>query len=610
MQRIIKIEKYRNIGLEKPETLILNHSMEKGKLGDLVILIGANNSGKSNVLDALRSIAQGQLQGRDVTTLSFKDEDRIPSVSFGIQDKEHRHIYYSVGLNKQPEVSINMGNNEKKLLPSREVLISDLQAAQNSFARNGFANDSLTNMLLSIQNSNTKITQEVVNRAMNAIDYTMDMYRRRRGAFSNFANTMPASGYWYSIRAKSGSTIDEANAYCKKTFDVSFLPSIISYKENALNADSLQTSPNSIQDSPFFQSLFRAIGADQAEIGNAYRQYESHHNRVILSKVEKALNSKMTALNKQFNRMYFAESDKYKFSIILESSLVSFGMSRGKDEEPIMLEQQSLGFRWFFNFFFNFISSGQLKAGDIVIMDEPATNLHPKGQQELRAFIKSFARANDLTFILATHSPFLIDPDNYDELRVISMDNNRSKIDNLFTAVNFGDPDSLLPIKEALTIEQHVLYNLKTEVVWVEGITDYNYLTMFKKLLGYENIAFLPCNGIGKDEATQKEVLKRLVAIEFHKRNLLVDGDTAGKKMKSHCKDTVFENAACISDLSTPEKKFVEIEDLFSGEDKEKFGLSEKSAGLSSLMKSTCKLSDFSEETTGNFKRLFKLLTE
>lgn len=63
------------------------------------------------------------------------------------------------------------------------------------------------------------------------------------------------------------------------------------------------------------------------------------------------------------------------------------------------------------------------------------------------------------------------------------MENNRSKIDNLFTAVNYEDPDSLLPIKESLTIEQNVIYILKTEVVWVEGITDYNYLTMFKKLL-------------------------------------------------------------------------------------------------------------------------------
>ena len=161
-----------------------------------------------------------------------------------------------------------------------------------------------------------------------------------------------------------------------------------------------------------------------------------------------------------------------------------------------------------------------------------------------------------------------------------------------------------------MTIEQNVLYNLKTEVVWVEGITDYNYLTMFKNLLGYKNIAFLPFNGVGKDDETQQKVLKRLVSIEFHKRNLLVDGDKAGKKMKMLCKDTAFSNAICISDLSTPEKKLTEIEDLFSCDDKKKFDLGQKSADQSSLMKATCRLEDFSQETVDNFKSLFIQLVD
>lgn len=44
-----------------------------------------------------------------------------------------------------------------------------------------------------------------------------------------------------------------------------------------------------------------------------------------------------------------------------------------------MIEYQSTGFRWFFNLYFNFLCSNQLKSGDIVIMDEPATHLHPQG---------------------------------------------------------------------------------------------------------------------------------------------------------------------------------------------------------------------------------------
>ena len=51
MERSLRIESYRNIGFKDEkshrERLVINNSLKKGELGDLVILIGANNSGKS-----------------------------------------------------------------------------------------------------------------------------------------------------------------------------------------------------------------------------------------------------------------------------------------------------------------------------------------------------------------------------------------------------------------------------------------------------------------------------------------------------------------------------------------------------------------------------------
>jgi hypothetical protein len=152
-------------------------------------------------------------------------------------------------------------------------------------------------------------------------------------------------------------------------------------------------------------------------------------------------------------------------------------------------------------------------------------------------------------FIIATHSPFLIDTDNYDELRVVSMENNRSSIDNIFTAVNLNDPDSLLPIKESLTIKQNVLYDLDTEVYWVEGITDYIYLTMFKKIFGIKNISFLPFNGVGKNKEQTKSILKRLLEIKFHKRSMLVDADKAGMDMYNQAKDSAFDTVHNLSEF-------------------------------------------------------------
>ena len=54
MEKALRIEAFRNIGFKnkKPHTerLILSHSLKKNEIGDLIILIGANNSGKTNVL--------------------------------------------------------------------------------------------------------------------------------------------------------------------------------------------------------------------------------------------------------------------------------------------------------------------------------------------------------------------------------------------------------------------------------------------------------------------------------------------------------------------------------------------------------------------------------
>lgn len=466
MQRILKISKYRNIGLEKPETLIINHSIKKGEIGNLIVLIGANNSGKSNIIDALKSIGDGQLSNRDITTLSFNAEDRIPAISFGIKDFDNS-IYYNLVYGKQANCQFNVETKEI-VLPSKDELLNDVNTALNFLDKYGMKHY-LAETAEQVQRFEGKFTKEFVDQTISKID---EAERRFVAKYKNksFVAAMPSDGYWSAKHVLSETAINAANLYCEKNYGIEFLPSIIYYKEVPLISNQLQSAPNKIQDNLFFHSLFKAIGVNLDEINNAYNQYQQFHNSATLNKVRKKLDSKIAILNEQFNKLYFAESDEYKFTISLGDSFVTFGMARGKDEDPIMLEYQSAGFKWFFNLFFNFLGSNSLKPGDIIIMDEPATNLHPKGQYELRNFIKRFARNNDLTFIIATHSPFLIDIDNFDELRVVSMENNRSKIDNFFTAVNYEDPDSLLPIKESLTIEQNVPYNLETEVYGLKAL--------------------------------------------------------------------------------------------------------------------------------------------
>lgn len=60
-QRFLKIKNFKNIGITKEEEqwerLYLNNSLDKDKIGELIILIGENNVGKSNILDAINIIS-------------------------------------------------------------------------------------------------------------------------------------------------------------------------------------------------------------------------------------------------------------------------------------------------------------------------------------------------------------------------------------------------------------------------------------------------------------------------------------------------------------------------------------------------------------------------
>ncbi len=104
--------------------------------------------------------------------------------------------------------------------------------------------------------------------------------------------------------------------------------------------------------------------------------------------------------------------------------------------EPIILSQQSTGFQWAFNFMFGFLynvgSHFSFNHNIIYVMDEPATHLSVPARKEFRKFLKEYAHKNHVTFVLATHDPFLVDTDHLDEIRIVEKETEGSVIKNHF----------------------------------------------------------------------------------------------------------------------------------------------------------------------------------
>ncbi|WQV44631.1 ATP-binding protein [Helicobacter pylori] len=296
--------------------------------------------------------------------------------------------------------------------------------------------------------------------------------------------------------------------------------------------------------------------------------------------------------------------------------------------EPIILNQQSTGFQWAFNFMFGFLynvgSHFSLNENIIYVMDEPATHLSVPARKEFRKFLKEYAHKNHVTFVLATHDPFLVDTDHLDEIRIVEKETEGSVIKNHFNYPlnNAGkDSDALDKIKRSLGVGQHVFHNpQKHRIIFVEGITDYCYLSAFKLYLRYKEykdnpipFTFLPISGLKNDSNDMKETIEKLCELDNNPIVLIDDDRKCVFNQKATSErfkraNKYLGNPITILQLSDCDRHFKQIEDCFSANDKRKYA-GNKQRELAMAFKTRLLYGGkdaIEKQTKRNFLKLFK----
>ncbi|MGL2381080.1 ATP-binding protein [Helicobacter pylori] len=323
---------------------------------------------------------------------------------------------------------------------------------------------------------------------------------------------------------------------------------------------------------------------------------------------------------------YSKESTAYEIKLEIHDCRKS-----DNQNEPIILSQQSTGFQWAFNFMFGFLynwgSHFSLNENIIYVMDEPATHLSVPARKEFRKFLKEYAHKNHVTFVLATHDPFLVDTDHLDEIRIVEKETEGSAIKNHFNYPldNAGkDSDALDKIKRSLGVGQHVFHNpQKHRIIFVEGITDYCYLSAFKLYFNKHNpqfkdnpipFTFLPISGLKNNPNDMKETIKKLCELDNHPI-VLIDDDrkcvfnqqATSERFKRANK--YLGNPITILQLSDCDRHFKQIEDCFSANDRNKYAKN-KRMELAMAFKTRLLYGEkddaVSEETKKNFLKLFE----
>lgn len=141
---------------------------------------------------------------------------------------------------------------------------------------------------------------------------------------------------------------------------------------------------------------------------------------------------------------------------------------------------RSSGFQWLFSFITAFSAFEDLAERVVVLLDEPALNLHARAQSDFLRFINERLSVNHQV-IYTTHSPFMIEADKLRRVRLVE--------DKLVLGckvtndVLSTDRDTVFPLQGALGYDlSQNLFVGATNLV-VEGTSDFIYLSVLSRYL-------------------------------------------------------------------------------------------------------------------------------
>ena len=163
------------------------------------------------------------------------------------------------------------------------------------------------------------------------------------------------------------------------------------------------------------------------------------------------------------------------------------------------LGTRSRGFVWFFSFLAWYSKLRKENDNLVLLLDEPGLSLHAKAQADLlHYFEKEIEPYHQL--IYTTHSPFMIDPVQFDRVRIVqdlsietnggdsseeNVGDSSGKLDGtrVITEVLEATGDSLFPLQGALGYEIHQTLFVGPNSLVVEGVSDLLYLQTMSGVL-------------------------------------------------------------------------------------------------------------------------------
>lgn len=278
------------------------------------------------------------------------------------------------------------------------------------------------------------------------------------------------------------------------------------------------------------------------------------------------LNSASSKLTKEFKQ--WLKQGNYVFDLRADGKFFKIWVSDEKRPEKVVLEARSTGLQWFLSFYLVFLTQTKTNLKNtIILLDEAGLSLHPLAQKDLLAFFKNLATTNQI--IHTTHSPFLVDTNNIDSVKIAYIDNDGYTVISNDLRAN-SDPKrdtSVYAVHAALGLSVSDIMLNGCQPVIVEGASDQYYLNAIKTYLiasglfkPSKDIVFMPAGGVKGVSA-----IASIVSAKGELPYVIIDGDTSGTSFKDKLKKDLYKEEdhklICLKDF-VEGLEAVEIEDI------------------------------------------------
>lgn len=499
------------------------------------ILLGINESGKSNILDSI-SLLSGNLKVKyDIDCnkeAEEKDEDIIITYNFDLDDIDiYKNKFKESGIDEELTQIVNFDCLERKVSISRNqrsdiihVSLKDYKKYESYVLREGKI-ELKTNS--NVEKNEEGIEKNQLNKELFE-KYIEDNFR------DLFDKNNPEIVFWRT----------DPKYLINQRVDL-----------NLFKNDTSQSAP--LKNCFFIAGIEDIKGHIEKIINNPAKRVE----------LEQKLSEKVT---EHINNTWKEHQVSVKFSI--DNMQLSFLVEDNDNNLPkYEVSQRSDGFKHLISILLNLSVEAKRIKNKIILLDEPETHLHPSGQKYLRDELLEISKDN-IVFI-ATHSIYMVDKKNLN--RHFSVRKEKGK--TVVTQIEKDNPYKEEVLYEALGTS--VLEHIECNVLIFEGKTDRDIFELYTRKLKTE-ISCPKLTLISADSCQNIIKYTKFFNTKLIKGYVIFDSDDDGIKEKekvlgqtNYTKKNTFE----INEILNTGKKAT-LEDLFdetyleSGI-KEKYGL-------------------------------------